>query len=113
MASTPVTPSPSMGVPFSGSRTTGSMPKKGKVADPGLRAVAPGSGVIRMPPVSVCHQVSTMGQRSLPALRWYQRQASGLIGSPTVPSRRREGISYLAGHSSPAAAMARMAVGAV
>ena len=25
--------------------------------------MAPGSGVIRMPPVSVCHQVSTIGQR--------------------------------------------------
>ena len=28
----------------------------------------PGSGVIRMPPVSVCHQVSTIGQRSLPII---------------------------------------------
>jgi len=42
------------------------MPKKGKVAEPGLVAVAPGSGLMRIPPVSVCHQVSTMGQRSLP-----------------------------------------------
>ena len=39
------------------------MPKNGRVADPGLSLVAPGSGVIRMPPVSVCHQVSTIGQR--------------------------------------------------
>jgi hypothetical protein len=36
------------------------------VAEPGLSAVAPGSGVIKMPPVSVCHQVSTMGQRPSP-----------------------------------------------
>ena len=36
------------------------------VAEPGLSAVAPGSGLIRMPPVSVCHQVSTIGQRPSP-----------------------------------------------
>ena len=41
-------------------------PKNGRVAEPGLSSVAPGSGVIRMPPVSVCHQVSTIGQRSSP-----------------------------------------------
>ena len=35
----------------------------------GFKAVAPGSGVIRMPPVSVCHQVSTIGQRSSPITR--------------------------------------------
>ena len=37
------------------------MPKNGSVAEPGLVGVAPGSGVIMMPPVSVCHQVSTIG----------------------------------------------------
>ena len=42
---------------------TGSMPKNGRVAEPGFNGVAPGIGVIRMPPVSVCHQVSTIGQR--------------------------------------------------
>jgi hypothetical protein len=31
------------------------------VAEPGFVGVAPGSGVSRWPPVSVCHQVSTMG----------------------------------------------------
>ena len=40
------------------------MPGKGIVADPGLVVVTPGSGVIMIPPVSVCHQVSTMGQRA-------------------------------------------------
>jgi hypothetical protein len=35
------------------------------VAEPGFRAVAPGRGEISMPPVSVCHQVSTIGQRLL------------------------------------------------
>ena len=43
-----------------------------------------------MPPVSVCHQVSTIGQRPSPTTRWYQSQASGLIGSPTVPSSRSD-----------------------
>lgn len=43
-----------------------------------------------MPPVSVCHQVSTMGHLPCPMAEWYQRQASGLIGSPTLPSSRRD-----------------------
>ena len=47
----------------------GTMPKNGLVAEPGFNRVAPGSGVIRMPPVSVCHQVSTIGQRSSPTTR--------------------------------------------
>ena len=55
-------------------------------ADPGLSAVTPGSGLIMIAPVSVCHQVSTTGQRSAPITLWYQSQALGLIGSPTEPS---------------------------
>ena len=38
----------------------------GKVQEPGFSEAAPGSGAIMWQPVSVCHQVSTMGQRSLP-----------------------------------------------
>ena len=53
----------------SASTISGSTPKNGSVAEPGLSAVAPGSGVIRMPPVSVCHQVSTIGQRPSPTTR--------------------------------------------
>src|SRR5690242_20500712 len=68
------------------STIAGLTPKNGRVAEPGLVGVAPGSGVIRMPPVSVCHQVSTIGTLSSPTTRWYHNQASGLIGSPTVPS---------------------------
>ena len=64
-------------------------PGNGRVAEPGLVAIAPGSGVSMMCPVSVCHQVSTMGQRSPPMVSRYHIQASGLMGSPTVPSRRR------------------------
>src|SRR5262249_23318072 len=68
---------------------SGTMPGSGRVAEPGTVGVAPGSGEIMMAPVSVCHQVSTIGQRSLPITRLYHIHASGLIGSPTVPSRRR------------------------
>jgi hypothetical protein len=45
------------------------MPGKGFVADPGFSVVTPGSGVIMMAPVSVCHHVSTTGQRSPPMKR--------------------------------------------
>ena len=47
----------------------GFTPKNGSVAEPGLVAIAPGSGEIMMPPVSVCHQVSTIGQRCSPTTR--------------------------------------------
>ena len=59
--------------------------------------VTPGSGVIRIIPVSVCHQVSTIGQRSPPMCSRYQIHASGLIGSPTEPSRRRRERSCCCG----------------
>ena len=44
---------------------------------------------------------------------WYQIHASGLIGSPTDPSRRSDERSCLAGHSVPHFMNARIAVGAV
>jgi len=66
-----------------------------------------------MAPVSVCHQVSTMGHRSPPIARRYHIQASGLIGSPTEPRSRREDRSNLAGISSPHFMKVRIAVGAV
>jgi hypothetical protein len=44
---------------------------------------------------------------------WYHCQASGLMGSPTVPKMRRLAREYLAGQSSPKDCSARMAVGAV
>ena len=62
------------------------MPGNVRVAEPGLVVVSPGSGAIRMWPVSVCHHVSTIGQRSPPMVLWYHIHASGLIGSPTDPS---------------------------
>ena len=74
--------------------------------------VTPGSGLIRIWPVSVCHQVSTTGVRSPPMTSRYQRQASGLIGSPTEPRTRSDVRSWLRGISSPCFMKARMAVGA-
>ena len=59
---------------------------------PGFSVVAPGSGLIMIAPVSVCHHVSTTGQRSPPIVLQYQTHASGLIGSPTdaeQPQRRQ------------------------
>ena len=73
------------------------MPGKGLVAEPGLSVVSPGSGAIIMAPVSVCHQVSTTGQRPPPMFCQYQTHASGLIGSPTVPISRSDDMSCLLG----------------
>jgi len=77
--------------------TSASTPGSGRVHEPGLVGVAPGNGAIMIAPVSVCHQVSTMGQRPPPMTWWYQIQASGLIGSPTVPRSRRDDRSCFFG----------------
>src|ERR1700730_3715275 len=74
---------------------SGTTPKKGFVAEPGFVAITPGSGVIMMEPVSVCHHVSTIGQRLCPITSRYHIQASGLIGSPTVPSSRRRRVEHI------------------
>src|SRR6476620_1118874 len=103
--------SPPAGSPSSVS-TSASMPRNGLVPEPGLSGVV-GLGVIMNPPVSVCHQVSMIGQRPLPITRWYQRHASGLIGSPTEPSSRSLLRSDLFGQSSPKRIRPRIAVGAV
>jgi hypothetical protein len=97
----------------SSSTTFAEMPGKGCWAEPGTRLVTPGSGVSMCAPVSVCHQVSMIGQRPPPMFLWYQSQASGLIGSPTEPSRRSEVRSKPAGLSSPHFMNVRMTVGAV
>src|SRR5664280_3427830 len=51
--------------------TSAITPGNGRVAEPGVVAVAPGSGVIMIIPVSVCHHVSTMGQRLWPMCSRY------------------------------------------
>ena len=87
------------------------MPACGRVAEPGFSGVMI-VGLISIAPVSVCHQVSMIGSRS-PVILRYQIQASGLIGSPTVPSSRSDDRSCFAGQLSPSAISARIAVGAV
>src|SRR3712207_8961182 len=72
------------------------MPGSGRPADPGLASMVPGRVVIMIAPVSVCHQVSTIGQRPPPTTFQYHSQAFGLIGSPTVPSSRSEDTSCFA-----------------
>ena len=89
------------------------IPGRGLAQEPGLVGVTPEMGVIMMAPVSVCHQVSTMGQRSPPMTLWYHIHASGLMGSPTLPSKRSLRRLYLAGIASPNFMSARIAVGAV
>ena len=83
------------------------------MAEPGFKVVAPGSGLIMMAPVSVCHQVSTTGQRPPPMFCEYHTQASGLMGSPTEPSRRSDDRSCFSGSWAPHFMKVRMAVGAV
>ena len=94
-------------------RISAEIPGNGLVADPGFNVVTPGSGVIMIMPVSVCHHVSTTGQRLPPMKRKYQTQASGLIGSPTEPSNRSDDRSCFSGQAVPQRMKARMAVGAV
>jgi hypothetical protein len=54
MARTPVSSAVSITRPVEGSRSTGLIPKKGRVADPAFVGVHPGRGLIMMLPVSVC-----------------------------------------------------------
>src|ERR1700682_136560 len=68
--------------------TSAITPGNGFVAAAGLVGIAPGSGVIRIAPVSVCHHVSTIGQRPRPITSRYHIHASGLIGSPPAPPSR-------------------------
>src|SRR5271163_3566989 len=104
----PVSPGPT-GSPFM-LTTFAMMPGSGRVAEPGFVGVAPGRGEIRIEPVSVCHQVSTMGQRFFPMASKYHFHAAGLMGSPTVPRRRRLLMSCLSIHSIPQDMNARTAV---
>src|SRR5580693_1497532 len=107
------TPLPRAISPPPSSNRAADTPGSARVTEPGLVSVRPGSGEIMMQPVSVCHQVSTIGQRSAPMTAWYHSQALGLIGSPTEPSSRSDDRLCLAGYSSPHFMHARMAVGAV
>src|SRR4051812_44851576 len=93
--------------------TSAMIPGNGRVAEPGFVEIAPGSGAIMIAPVSVCHHVSTIGHLSLPMTSRYHIHASGLIGSPTEPSKRRLLKSWRFGYCSPHLMKVRIAVGAV
>ena len=95
------------------SSNAGSIPGKGNVAEPGFVGTHPGIGDINIPPVSVCHHVSTIGHFSFPITWKYQCHSGDLIGSPTVPKTRKLDKSYWLGKSSPSFINARNAVGAV
>src|SRR5262245_59931481 len=89
------------------------MPGKGSVAQLGLAGVTPAMLEIRMPPVSVCHQVSTIGHFFFPIFSSYQCHASSLIGSPTVPNVVNVSSLCPCTGSNPKPIKERMAVGAV
>ena len=55
------------GFPFL-STTSGRTPNMGRVQEPGLVGVIPGKGEIIIEPVSVCHQVSTIGHFPFPII---------------------------------------------
>ena len=67
MASNPSASLVFISSPFSLSMM-GSIPKKGLNADPGFKFFSVASGVIKMPPVSVCHHVSTIGHHFSPTI---------------------------------------------
>ena len=89
------------------------IPGRDLIALPGFVAVTPGRGEIMIAPVSVCHQVSTIGQLFFPITSRYQIHASGLIGSPTLPSKRSVERFDLFGYSSPHFIQVLIKVGAV
>ena len=93
--------------------TAALIPGIAPIADPGLVAVTPGRGEIMIAPVSVCHQVSTIGQRFPPITSRYHIHASGFIGSPTDPNNRNDDKSDAFGNSSPHFIQVRIKVGAV
>ena len=73
--------------------------------------MTPGIDEISIPPVSVCHHVSTIGHLDLPMFSLYQFQASSLIGSPTVPKILKDERSLPLTKSTPCLARALIAVG--
>ncbi len=95
------------------STTAARTPGSGVPAEPGFIRCAPGSVVIMIWPVSVCHHVSTTGQRPPPTTFQYHAHAFGLIGSPTVPSSRSLPRSWRCTYSAPHFMQVRIAVGAV
>ncbi len=85
----------------------------GLVANVGLSGTTLGIEDIKIPPVSVCHQVSTIGHLSFPTCILYHCQASSFIGSPTVPKTFNDERLLFSKNLTPCLAKALMAVGAV
>src|SRR6187551_269695 len=98
--------------PFS-STNTGCTPGIGNVAHEGFDGVTPAKFEIRQAPVSVCHQVSTIGHFFFPICSSYQCHASSLIGSPTVPNTFKDDRSFPVNGSKPKLIKLLIAVGAV
>ncbi|KAH3674833.1 hypothetical protein WICMUC_003036 [Wickerhamomyces mucosus] len=93
-------------------RFQSSIPKNGKVAEPGLVGVAPANGAIKWEPDSVCQKVSLITDLPLPILSLYHSHKSGAIGSPTEPKVLKDDRSYLSISSSPTLLINLNAVGA-
>ena len=70
-------------------------------------------GEINIQPVSVCHHVSTIGHLPSPTVLKYHIQASGLIGSPTVPKSFKDFLLVFLTGPSPSFIRAHNAVGEV
>src|SRR6187455_591138 len=103
---------PVISIPFSSTKT-GCTPGNGNVAQLGFAGVMPARFVIKIPPVSVCHQVSTIGHLFLPICSSYQCHASSLMGSPTVPKIFNDERSFPFNGSKPNPIKLLSAVGAV
>ena len=93
--------------------TSATIPGSGRVAEPGLVGVAPGTGLIMMPPVSVCHQVSTIGQRLAADDLVVPHPGLRVDRLADRAQQAQAGQVVLADHSSPHFMKARIAVGAV
>ena len=76
------------------STNSGTIPGKAWVANVGFWSVTPARDEIKIPPVSVCHHVSAMGNLFFPIFSSYQCHASSFIGSPTDPKTFNEFKSY-------------------
>src|SRR6478735_10754119 len=105
-------PSAITSLPFSSTNTICN-PGIGNVAQLGTAGVIPARLLIKDPPVSVCHQVSTIGHFFLPIFSSYQCHASSLMGSPTVPNTFNDERSFPFNGSRPKPIKLRIAVGAV
>ena len=83
-----------IGLPLS-STITCLIPGKDFPDTVGTNGPMPGIVLIKVPPVSVCHHVSMIGQREPPIVLKYHIHDFLSIGSPTVPSIFSEDRSYL------------------